>query len=168
VLLEVAPSLHRFSEANDRQWKRFARKLATQGVGEISDSGRMGIFGIGARRLKDLGLMTDVKKVKLEDKSVYMGTFVPPMSMERFLCSPKPQYNVFRKSMLDYHKAIVDSGLSKLIGKEIGIEALTMSGLLGLASQAGIKGAKSWLEKPQERERFPHTTQTFLETNGIF
>lgn len=166
--MEVASSLHRFPVANDRQWKRFARKLATQRVGEISVSGRMGLFGIGARRLKDLGLMTDVKKVELEGKSIYMGTFIPPMSMERFLHSTSIQYSIFKKSMLDYHKSIEESGLSKLIGQEIGVESLTMSGLLGLVSQAGIKGAKGWLAKPQERERFPHTTQTFLETNGIF
>ena len=166
--MEVAPLILRFQEASNEQWKTFARKLATQGIGEISESGRLGVFGLGARRLKDLGLMDDVKKIELEGKLVYMGSFIPPLSMERFLNSPRVQYNIFKRSMVDYHKSIKESGLDKLIGKEIAVEPLTMSGLLGLASQAGIKGAKSWLEKPKERERFPHTTQTFLETNGIF
>jgi hypothetical protein len=112
--------------------------------------------------------MSGVKKVDLDGKAIYMGTFVAPLSMENFLESPKVQYKVFRKSILEYYKAIEASGLNKLIGQEVGIESLTMSGLLGLVSQAGIKGAKGWLDKPQERERFPHTTQTFLETNGIF
>ena len=128
----------------------------------------MGLFGFGARRLKDLGLMSDVKKVDLDGKTIYMGTFVPPLAMERFLVSPRIQYSIFKKSMLDYDKSLEESGLKKLIGKEIGIESLTLSGLLGLASQAGIKGAKGWITNPKERERFPHTTQIFLETNGIF
>jgi hypothetical protein len=26
----------------------------------------------------------------------------------------------------------------------------------------------NWLEHPNDRKRFPHTTQTFLHTNGVF
>jgi len=118
--------------------------------------------------------MKDVKKISIPQEHtdatcvMYMGTFIPPMSEDRFFNSPKVQYDVFKKSMKEYYKAIEESGLAKLVGKEIGTETLTMSGLLALVSQAGIKGAKGWLNKPKERERFPYTTQTFLETNGIF
>jgi len=112
--------------------------------------------------------MSGVKKIDFDGKKIYMGSFIPPMSMERFLSSPKIQYQVFKKSMKEYNKAIDTSGLSRLIDEEIGIEVLTLSGLLGLVSQAGIKGTKGWLTNPQDRERFPHTTKTFLDTNGIF
>lgn len=174
MLAEVAPSVHRFPDANDRQWRRFVKRLSVQDFEEISDSGKIGRFGIGARRLQVLGLMSDVKltETQLPDNdgaiSMYMGKFVSPLSLKRFLSNPPVQYNVFKTSMTEYRDAIVKGGMGKLIGKNIGGEILTMSGLIGLASQAGIKGAKSWIAKPQERERFPHTTQTFLETNGIF
>ncbi len=173
VLGEVAPLTHPFPDAKPKQWQRFVLKLKSQTASDISTSGRIGLFGIGARRLQDLGLMREVRKISVPHSdtasySIYMGKFVEPLSMERFLSTPRIQYNVFKTSMTEYRDAAVKSGLNKLIGKDIGGEPLTMSGLLGLASQAGIKGAKSWLCKPQERERFPHTTQTFLETNGIF
>ena len=99
---------------------------------------------------------------------MYMGTFVPPLTMERFLDSPRIQYGIFKTSMTEYRDAIVKGKLTELLGQNIGGESLTMSGLIGLASQAGIKGAKSWIAEPEDRKRFPHTTQTFINTNGIF
>ena len=112
--------------------------------------------------------MEEVKRVDFENKSIYMGTFLAPLTMERFLNSPKIQYGICKTSMTEYRDAIVKGGLDKLLDKNIGGESLTMSGLIGLTSQAGIKGAKSWIAKPEERKRFPHTTQTFINTNGIF
>lgn len=45
---------------------------------------------------------------------------------------------------------------------------ITLSGVLGVIQAAGIDGAVGWLEDPKDRRRFPHTTQAFLRTNGVF
>lgn len=128
----------------------------------------MGKFGIGARRLKKLGMMSDVKKIELDGKSVPMGTFTSPLTLERFLSSLPIQYQIFKNSTLEYYNEIRETKTDSLVGTSIVGETLTLSGLIGIVSQAGIKGAKSWIANPSERERFPHTTQVFVDTNGIF
>ena len=54
-----------------------------------------------------------------------------------------------------------------LPGRE-GDETITLSGVLGVIQVAGLEGAVNWLERPADRKRFPHTTQTFRHTNGVF
>lgn len=45
---------------------------------------------------------------------------------------------------------------------------LTTSGLIGLLKAAGPQGALNWIKHPEDRQRFPHTTEIFLRTNGAF
>ena len=45
---------------------------------------------------------------------------------------------------------------------------ITLSGIMGLLKAAGPQRAKSWLTNPEDREKFPHTTKMFVETNGIY
>lgn len=45
---------------------------------------------------------------------------------------------------------------------------VTLSGVLGVVQAAGLEGASDWLDKPKDRERFPHTTAAFARTNGVF
>lgn len=45
---------------------------------------------------------------------------------------------------------------------------VTLSGVLGVIQAAGLEGACEWFERPGDRKRFPHTTQVFLRTNGVF
>jgi hypothetical protein len=49
-----------------------------------------------------------------------------------------------------------------------GAEMVTLSGLLGVIQCAGLEGAVGWLERSNDRKRYPHTTRAFLRTNGIF
>ena len=49
-----------------------------------------------------------------------------------------------------------------------GDETITLSGVLGVIQVAGLEGAVNWLERPSDRKRYPHTTQTFRHTNGVF
>lgn len=64
--------------------------------------------------------------------------------------------------------------LAEHLGREITLPGedaptkITLSGLLGVIQCAGIEGAVGWLEKPNDRRRFPHTTQAFSRTNGVF
>jgi len=44
----------------------------------------------------------------------------------------------------------------------------TLSGLLGVCSVAGLEGALNWIERPEDRRKYPHTTMAFLRTNGVF
>lgn len=45
---------------------------------------------------------------------------------------------------------------------------VTLSGVLGVIQAAGLEGAVSWLENPADRKRYPHTTQAFVRSNGVF
>ena len=45
---------------------------------------------------------------------------------------------------------------------------ITLSGVLGVIQCAGLEGAVGWLERPNDRKRYPHTTQAFQHTNGVF
>jgi hypothetical protein len=49
-----------------------------------------------------------------------------------------------------------------------GSETITLSGVLGVIQCAGLDGAVSWLESPNDRRRYPHTTQAFVRCNGVF
>ena len=42
------------------------------------------------------------------------------------------------------------------------------SGILGLLKYAGPEGARSWLSNPEDRQKYPKTTEAFLRTNGLF
>ena len=54
-----------------------------------------------------------------------------------------------------------------LPGRE-GTESITLSGVLGVIQCAGLEGAVGWLERSNDRKRYPHTTQAFQRTNGVF
>ena len=52
-------------------------------------------------------------------------------------------------------------------GRESAV-TVTLSGVLGVIQCAGLEGAAGWLERSNDRKRYPHTTQAFLHTNGVF
>jgi hypothetical protein len=62
----------------------------------------------------------------------------------------------------------VEEKLGGWVGKEVNGKTITLSGLLGISSTAGIRGAAKWLESASDRERFPGTTKAFESTNGLF
>jgi hypothetical protein len=77
--------------------------------------------------------------------------------------------------LADAHRHATDGGLlDAALGHGIAIpgrevpETITLSGVLGVIQCAGLEGAASWLENQRDRKRFPHTTQAFLRTNGVF
>lgn len=83
--------------------------------------------------------------------------------------SSEAQYITFARYILGLAKGIAASNfLRDCIGQEMEGEEITLSGLLALCKQAGLKGAKSWLQNEQDREDFPNTTEAFLACNGIF
>ncbi len=87
--------------------------------------------------------------------------------------SSDAQDHVFAIDVADQSRHVQASGLDKAIGSPVELEGqdaqpITLSGLLGLASVAGLEGAAGWLSTPSDRQRYPHTTKAFLSTNGIF
>jgi hypothetical protein len=74
----------------------------------------------------------------------------------------------------DSAQHIAASGTDARIGAALWIpddpepHKITLSGLLGVAHVAGLEGMIGWLEHRDDRKRFPHTTATFIATNGAF
>lgn len=73
-----------------------------------------------------------------------------------------------------HHHAAAGGVLAQHLGRPIalpgydGMAAITLSGVLGVIQCAGLDGAVGWLEQLSDRKRYPHTTQAFLRTNGVF
>lgn len=138
--------------------------MTTQEADTVSEQGRIGLFGVGARRLAELGYMSKVQKIPWgESKEIFMGEFFPPLTLEKFLCAPLVQVQVFEQDMKERCDAIHRGELSSFISSEV-----TLSGILALTHSAGIKGALSWLLNGEDAEKFPNTTQNFARANGVF
>lgn len=45
---------------------------------------------------------------------------------------------------------------------------ITLSGILAVVKSAGLDNARSWFERPEDRTKFPKTTEMFLKANGVF
>lgn len=86
--------------------------------------------------------------------------------------SAEAQDHVFAIDVADQAKQVDASGLSAAVGSDVELEGapqrLTLSGILGVASVAGLEGAAGWIGNENDRRRYPHTTKAFLQTNGIF
>lgn len=76
--------------------------------------------------------------------------------------------------LADAHAHATAGGLLEHLGRSIAVpgsvefEKITLSGVLGVIQCAGLDGAVGWLERPNDRKRYPHTTQAFLRTNNLF
>jgi hypothetical protein len=89
--------------------------------------------------------------------------------------SSEAQRQALDADLADAHRHGVASELfAQYLGRPIllpGIDnnqMITLSGMLGVIQYAGLDGAAGWLEHPNDRKRFPHTTQAFMNTNGVF
>jgi hypothetical protein len=89
--------------------------------------------------------------------------------------SPDAQDAALCADLADAHRHLVASGMAdEHLGRAVSIPdvegtvKVSLSGVLGIASVAGLEGAAGWLERKQDRKKFPHTTMAFLRTNGVF
>jgi hypothetical protein len=146
------------------RWERFITIMAVAPKRQITPRGRMGMFGMDARRLADVNFMDKPRKVTMgSETGVWTGEWKSPLSQETFLASTPAQYEAFKRSMKQMAPKI-----SGFVGRNIDGRPATLSGLLGVGHLAGESGVEGWVKDPTTRKRFKSTTENFLRTNGIF
>lgn len=125
-------------------WQAFVDALSTKDQTNKTER-HVGRYEQSISRLKSLGI-----EIPTDDKS---------------------QYAALTADMLDYWNS-EDKLIQDYAGEAVNIKgadhAVTPSGVLGLLKAAGHQGARGWLDNPEDREKFPHTTATFIKTNGCF
>lgn len=145
-------------------WNRFVAVMVTRPRGMVGPRGRTGMFGMDARRLRDVGFMSAARKAEVGGEAgVWVGSWAPPLTGEKFLQSTPLQYEAFRRSM-----SRMAPRVSGLVGRTVDGARCSLSGLLGVGHLAGEEGIRSWVEDPAVRKRFASTTKNFTRCNGIF
>jgi hypothetical protein len=154
------------AEASGAAWTRFV-ELAAAGnqADNVTPGGYLGMFAFGLPRLADLGFVTNLRKDPTTGRRV--ADWVPPLTQEKFLADPQVQYEAFVKSVQADRRAVV-ARHQDAIGKVLAGKVATLSGLLGAARQAGLKGLADWLASDADRTRFPSTSAAYLRSNGLF
>jgi hypothetical protein len=143
---------------DDDRWTQFVWCMTCQDVGAVSPSNGVGMFALTPRRLADLGEVERLKRTRSPaGKTIYVAIFVSPMTCEKFLKSPKKQYEVFSRSMRDYAGKLASGDIDK-------DPTMSLSGALAILSRCGPSGLKTW----SSGDRFPATQATYDRVAGVF
>lgn len=136
---------------SDDAWRTFVTLLAREAP-EFNSSRHVGQYRQRRERLAELG--------------------IDPRAIDG---SAAAQRSALDADLADAHGHAAAGGLlDEHVGRSIpvpgqeGPATITLSGVLGVIQCAGLEGAVGWLENPSDRKRYPHTTQAFLRSNGIF
>jgi hypothetical protein len=136
---------------SDDAWRQFVARLAREAP-EFSSSRHVGQYRQRRERLAELGI---------DPGAVHSSTAAQRAALDADLADA-------------HHHAAAGGVLAEHLGRPLAVpgrdapETITLSGLLGVIQCAGLEGAVGWLERPNDRKRYPHTTQAFLHTNGVF
>jgi hypothetical protein len=134
----------------DGSWREFVTRLEREAP-QFNSGRHVGQYRQRRERLSELGV----------DPSVIHG-------------SAEAQRAALDIDLVDAHRHAAEGGLLEHLGRPIAVpgqdktEPLSLSGMLGVIQCAGLEGAVGWLENTGDRKRYPHTTQAFLRTNGVF
>ena len=135
----------------DGAWRDFVVLLSREAP-EFSSSRHVGQYRQRRERLAELG--------------------INPAAIAN---SAEAQRSALDADLADAHRHGVAGELfAQHLGRPItvpgveGAATITLSGVLGVIQCAGLEGAAGWLERANDRKRYPHTTQAFLRTNGVF
>lgn len=135
----------------DEAWRQFVSLLARESP-LFSSSRHVGQYRQRRERLAEFGI----------DPQAIQG-------------SAAAQRQALDTDLVDaHHHAAAGGVLAKHLGRSVAIPGhegpvvITLSGVLGVIQCAGVDGAVGWLESSNDRKRYPHTTQAFLRTNGVF
>lgn len=148
----------------DKAWTKFV--VAMRGdtkVGEVSDSNDLGMFKMRPRRLADLGMIKNHRRVHdpKTDKQIWVGEFTKG-SPKDFLRSPALQYQTFVGSMTDYVQGMKNGSVPTPEGGRP--KDMSLSGALAVLHRCGPKGMRTW----NDGERFESTQELYDRVNGIF
>jgi hypothetical protein len=145
-------------------WSRFVTIMAVSPRGNVTPRRRLGMFGLDARRLSDVGFMASPRKVSIgAEGGVWSGEWVAPLTEKKFLDSTPAQYEAFGRSM-----RLLVPRAAPHVGKMIDGKKATLSGLLAAGHLAGTAGLESWAKDVAVRQKFGATTKNFERANGIF
>jgi len=145
-------------------WRKFVAVMVVRPKDAVGPRGRLGYFGLDARRLADVGFMRGAHKERVGDEvGTWVGEWVAPMSHEAFLANPEAQHAAFVRST----KLLVPRALP-YVGATIDGKKATLSGLLAAGHLAGEEGLAGWATDPSVRKRFRATTANFERANGMF
>lgn len=130
----------RLSGVSDEAWSQFVRCMMTGGQMSVSPSNALGLFEMMPRRLADLALVKNLRRTKSKTgRTIWCGTFIPPMTSGRFLQSPFTQYDVFSRSMMDYDAKMSAGSIDRPAH-------ISRAGALALLHRAGPNALKTWTE----------------------
>lgn len=131
----------------DDDWNDFITSLAKEPPSFDSPTHR-GVFHHSKRRLAQLG--------------------IDPNS----LTDADAQYQALEKDLLDLNERALTRDIKARIADIVTLDneehVITQSGLLALLKSGGPRGAEKWLTDPEDRKKYPMTTEVFLRANGIF
>jgi hypothetical protein len=138
----------------DPAWSAFVARLA-RAEPSFSSQRRVGRYHQSRTRLAELGF-----------------------DAESLIGNPWAQDDALAADLVDGFSRARARGLLAAISQPVtlpgaGTDAsaapeITLSGLLGVLSVAGVEGLAGWLGSYEDRQRFPYTTNLFLQTNGMF
>jgi hypothetical protein len=135
----------------DEAWRHFVALLARESP-TFSSSRHVGQYRQRRERLAEFG--------------------VDPLMIHGSVAAQRAALDT---DLVDAHRHAAAGGvLAEHLGRPIaipgheGASAISLSGVLGVIQCAGLDGAVGWLERPNDRKRYPHTTQAFVRTNGVF
>lgn len=147
-----------------RSWRRFVSVMVIAPRSTMTPRGRLGYFGLDARRLVDVGFMSDARKATIGGETgVWTGKWVAPLSDKIFLASAPAQYEAFARSM----RCLIPT-VAPIVGKTIEGQRASLSGLLAAGHLAGRTGVITWAADPSVRQKFQSTTANFNRANGLF
>ena len=145
-------------------WERFVTVMAVSPPRQVTPRQRMGMFGMDARRLEDVGFVQGAHKSTVGGElGVWVGKWRAPLTTEKFLASTPAQYEAFKRSC-----ARLAPRVQGLVGTVVDGQPCSLSGLLGVGHLAGEEGVQSWVANPKTRARFGATTRMFRKTNNLF
>jgi hypothetical protein len=136
---------------SDDAWRQFVVRLSRESP-QFASSRHVGQYRQRRERLSELGI---------DPSAIHGSAIAQRAALDADLANA-------------HHHAAAGGVLSEHLGRPLTVpgrdmpEKLTLSGLLGVIQCAGLDGAVGWLERPNDRKRYPHTTQAFLHTNGVF
>lgn len=150
----------------DEAWRRYvaAARVPEAEPDYISPRFRLGLYGLDARALVDVGAMKSPRRGTWQGREVWLADWAPASAA--WLEDPEQQYAALvklAKRHADYigkkHAAVIGRALEKG-------QPASLAGLLAVARIAGLGGLVRFVSAPEER--FEHTLRAYRAANGIF